>query len=302
MGTFRVYGDSFGTDMGLEWQYVNRLQQYLDMPQENFSIFGCANEWIIKNLLYDLVYDNIKPDDFVLVVTTSETRHWLFKNIPDVSNFNGIADLYTALNSREIAALKGFVAHLQNTDLDVQRYFANSALIRNLAQAVESLGARCLVIPGFTNPVMSDLRARWLESYIYHNPSVVGSLNNDVCFKEFDSLDTSVKWYRTYNLPDIRANHMLKQNHDVFYDKIIDHLENGTAIDLTQGFNTGVITPQRLHQYWSYQGETVDLNDWSGNFSKMGNPQHIRIQRLLKRIRDLESSRDTLPFSRSNWH
>ena len=301
MGTFRVYGDSFSVNLGLEWQYLNRLQAYLDMPQENLSIFGCANEWIIKNLLYDLIYDIIKPGDFILLVNTSETRNWLFKHLPDISNFNGISDLHTALNSREIAAIKSYITHLQNTDLNIQRHVANSALIKNLLTAAEDRGARTLTLPGFFNPIMSDESAQWLDSYIYKDPLVKGSLNNDVCFKEFDNHNTSLMWYRAYDLPDIRANHMLKQNHDVLYNKIIDRIENGTTIDLTQGFATGIITPKRQHQYWNYRGETVDLDYWSTN-RKLGRDETVKVKRLLQRLEDLENSRDSLPFFRNPFH
>lgn len=301
MGTFRVYGDSFSVDLGLDWQYINRLQKYLDLPQENLSIFGCANEWIVKNLLYDLIYDIIKPGDFILLVNTSETRNWLFKHLPDVSNFNGISDLHTALNSREIAAIKSYIIYLQNTDLNIQRHVANSALIKNLLTAAEDRGARTLTLPGFFNPLMSDESAQWLDSYIYKDPTTKGSLNDDVCFKEFDSINTSLMWYRAYDLPDIRANHMLKQNHDVLYNKIIDHLEHGTTIDLTQGFATEIITPKRQHQYWNYRGETVDLDYWSTN-RKLGGDETAKVKRLLQRLEDLENSRDNLPFHRSLFH
>lgn len=299
MGTLRIYGDSFSADLGMEWQYIHSLAKYLNMPMVNTSLFGCANEWILKNLMYDIIYEVIQPDDFILVVTTSETRQWFFKNSPDISNFNGLSDLQFALVPQEISAIKSYVTYLQNENLNMQRHFANSSLLKNLLEAVETLGCRTLLLPGFFDPKMSNPANKWLESYIYKSPSCAGSLNNDVCFEEFDRMETSITWYRKYQLPDIRANHMLKQNHYILYNKIVDYLENGVAIDLTTGFNTKIITPDRMHQYWSYREETIDIGYWSTNRKQ---EEWSKMQVLLKRLEQLEQSRPDLPYVRSPIH
>lgn len=302
MGTLRVYGDSFGVNLGCEWQYMNQLQQYLKLEQQkNYSIFGCSNEWIIKNLIYDLTYSQIQPDDFILIVTTSETRQWLIKHLPDIANFSGISDLNESLTTREQTAFKYYVTHLQNTDLDMQRHLSNSALLNNLTSAVETLGARCLILPGFFDPKFVFEESEWLNSYIYKNyKTVVGNLNNNVCFEEFENSSTAVKWYKNYKLPDIRANHMLRQNHDVLFKKIVDHLETGATIDLTTGFAKQLITANKMHQYWSYKEQTLDLESWAKR--KKSNTEAFQIEEYLKRLTDLETSRDTLPLIRSKFH
>jgi hypothetical protein len=112
-------------------------------------------------------------------------------------------------------------------------------------------------------------------------------------------METSVAWYRAYELPDIRANHMIKQNHTVLYNKIIDYLENGTAIDLTTGFSKEIITKTRMHQYWSYREEIPDLGFWSSTRRKN---QELLQRDLLKRLDDLEKSTPDLPYYRSQNH
>lgn len=302
MGKLRVYGDSFSVDLKLEWQYVHQLSRYLNKPIEDYSLFGCSNEWIVKNILYDLIYNKIEPDDFILVVTTSETRNWLFPAFPDIGNFNGISDLNETLTPSQQSALKTFVTHFYNDDSNIQRHMANNSIIKNLLTAArDRYGVNSLVLPGFFNPKMSDESARWLHDYVYpNNDVVIGTLNDHVCFAEFEEVKTIPKiWYKTYNLPDIRANHMLKRNHDVLFEKIKQWLTTGETIDLTTGFHQKVINKQRLHQYWSYRGETIDMEEWHGK-AKMGITEEERTNRLLDRLVHLEKEQQ--PFLRSLMH
>lgn len=259
--TLRIYGDSFSVNLKKDWQYINQFTDYLQTDQYNNSLWGCANEWIIHCLMHDLRFEKFKKEDVVLIVPTGENRNWLFKDIPDSANFLYIKDLHKLHPPHELQAVKSYINYFHDFGKDVHRYFANFRLLESIKTAIQSeFGARVLIMPGFAPPTMTNQEHFWMHKYLYPDMQTIGNLNNWVCQLEFETQAAANKWYAPM-YPDLRANHILKRNHNHLFDKLRTWYEQDSKIDLTTGFELGLITERKQHDFWDYQEEVVPLKE-----------------------------------------
>ena len=226
MRTLYIFGDSFTVDYQTDWTWTRQLASKLRVDAMlNDSIIGCSNEWIMHKVKEQR--DKITKDDIVVVVLTSPYRYWFFKDKPELSNYR-IAnwDNFASENEKgHVDAVMGYVNYLQRDELDSFRVEQQVAWIKELKR---NIGFTLLLIPGFTVDIdYTDII------------KVYGDMTGSVSNAEFVSEKDDEQWYS--DGIDTRYNHMIKSNHEVMADKCVNSVLTGNTLDLTVGFERGVL-------------------------------------------------------------
>ena len=228
-----VFGDSYSIGSSFRheniWHYeknwLDLVAESLNIDQdniENFSQFGVANDYIFKKLIENC--NNFSKNDYVIIQPTSPNRKWFFPDDPALSNFSNMKS--GAHPKEHEVALKQYVTHLQNNQLDDIQYTAYVYAIQYLI--ISRPGVKFLVVPGFAD-----------------YPGVYGNLTEHVCDAEFASAETLVKFYRKTGF-DPRLNHMTIDNHHVLAKKVVDSFNSSQPIDLTNDFRSKIYNEKNI--------------------------------------------------------
>lgn len=227
-----VFGDSYGVHIAQDptsvtpWFWAYDLAKKLKCDQyENHCQMGVSNEYI--HYMIKKYEDQIKEDDYVIVITTSVLRKWFFEDRPFISNFY-INNFNENVSREEFESVRRYVVHLNNPNLN-DIYFEDFLGWLHFKSIKNNWNA--LIIPGFEGEGFSI-------SYKY---TVKGSLV-DICSNEFFS-DEDAKWfYDIYSCRrDARAGHLIKDNHKILCDKIYNTFTNNDTLDLRKDFFEKVI-------------------------------------------------------------
>lgn len=245
-----VFGDSFAHDIKhlestnrnrkevglfppyqpLENNWLNIVSEKLtgSVEHENFSMAGCANEFI-----YDQLYSSVskfKEGDYVLVTLTASNRRWLVERCPHLANWSNCKfepNLPDSVTKDENEAILQYGKYLHSDIASNAIYTAILWATVNIAQHVANLGIKFLILPGFDK--------------IDH---IKGTLS-EVCFEEFDNLTTLNEYYK--KTTDCRWNHLSEVNHNVLANKVIDYFTDvDHNIDLTVGFEKNIYTKDNI--------------------------------------------------------
>lgn len=185
------------------------------------SNYGVSNEWIYDQFLD--VKDKINPNDYIIVQTTSKSRHWFFEDSPQKSNVletNTNDNFFTKAQADSITA---YYRHLQNDNLDS---IITKSILHSLS-CYKNLG-NILILPGWES--VNDVQ---------------GNLTDSICDNEFDNMQTRSMFYNLHQY-DPRLNHMIIDNHYVLADKILNYFIDSTPLDLTYGFKSNIFTKNNL--------------------------------------------------------
>lgn len=236
--TLHVFGDSFAAQWQVEWQWMHQVAQGLDCEMIPCASMGCANTWILTNMYTAYHQGVFKPGDWVVLVMTSYNRQWFFQNAPQVGNFNrmrGVEADYFGLTENQLAAVDAYFKYLQRDDIDNFHWDCYSAWVAHWASRWQQQGINLMVVPGFDH-----------SSYIPPQGCVAvrGDLNS---ISQAEFLNDRVKktWYMQ-DYPDQRLNHLLRDNHDRLAGKILNSMQTGSELDLTEGFVKHKITSTAL--------------------------------------------------------
>ena len=92
MSKIWIFGDSYGTHLAnnnqkiTPWFWAYSLGKRLNCTEyKNFSQWGVGNDYIHHEI--DLHAEEISPQDYVIVITSSSSREWLIEEQPTFSNF-----------------------------------------------------------------------------------------------------------------------------------------------------------------------------------------------------------------------
>lgn len=229
MSKLWVFGDSYGVHIAQNetditpWFWAYDLAKKLGCKSyQNHSQMGISNEYTHYKI--NQYKDQISFDDYIIVITTSFSRRWFFKDRPFISNFY-INNFNHHTKKEEFDAVKNYVLHLNNPELH-KIYFEDFLGWLHFNSIKNSWNL--LIIPGFEGEGF-DI------SYKYN---VIGSLFN-VCYGEFRS-DEDQDWFYN-NLCnnsglDIRAGHLLKDNHVILTKKLYDTFKNNHTLNLNKDF------------------------------------------------------------------
>ena len=213
----------------IEKNWVDLLAEKLTgtTDQENFSQYGCANEYIYSNLRNNM--EKFKEGDCVIVVLTESDRRWFIERLPHLANFAnckytpGVDNSFTKDESK---AVLSYAKYLQHDAASNAIYDAIFWATMNINDYVADRGVNFLILPS-THPI----------------PGTTGLLSN-VCNAEFDNIETLNKFYK--KTTDNRWNHFTEENHHILADKVYEYFTKGITVDLTTNFKTSIYNKDNI--------------------------------------------------------
>lgn len=243
--TLWVFGDSFAEHFpGLKDQWMERVASEFKTNVSSFGLAASSLEYTYHK--FNSNRHNIKPDDIIIVTLTSYSRRWFFKYYPGdlVKIYNqGSFDDYKETaksptgNIKEQEALQAYSESLVHNELQ-ETYLLN--FLYNLDYLTKKLNLKTIVMINLydINQLMKDKRDLFSNLYFPDNMML------DIFLGEFTK-DYMIDF--TEATIDLRINHMVRSNHIVLADKIIDHIKNNKNIDLAQGFTRNIVSNKSLN-------------------------------------------------------
>lgn len=218
-----IFGDSFSVPSAV-WNTHPDFDNWIDIVASRLGVegynysaeWGVSNDWIFAQLIDKL--NDIPSGDYVIVQTTQKHRQWFFEDQPDLSNYY-VMNFEKQVSEAKANAVKEYITHLQNDNLDHIRYIQFCLALERLCSIFDNL--KILILPGF-----------W---------SLNGCVGNlvTVSDNEFTS-KTHHEFYEKNNGKDPRVNHLSENNHKILANKILDFFQTGSTVDLTQGFEENI--------------------------------------------------------------
>lgn len=245
-----VFGDSYSVDSTFMknnpdysqfiWEpdncWVEKLAEklYGDKHQRKiFAEYGVSNDWIFHSVTEQ--FDNIKPNDYVIVQLSSSSRKWFFEDRPKCSNILSTAfRVGEDISKEEDKAIKMYGKYLHNLNLDDIIYKSYVLSLEYIALFFRQNDVKMIVLPGF------------------HDVNGVKGNLGDICFNEFADEKSRTMFYDGGTV-DPRMNHITPDNHEILAEKIYRFFEHGETVDLTSGFKLKVLN----HKMFSY----IDVKD-----------------------------------------
>jgi hypothetical protein len=249
--TLWIYGDSFAYDWREEWCWTRMLPYRLGVERVvNQACAGASNEWSAMQFRDD----KHAPGDIVVFFVTEKSRQWFYEDKPHMSNLGSIQDTHDAkdiakLDPDKYSAVMNYWMHLQSDSIDSLRleHMIDSIRVKQLEREID-----LQIIPSFNLDMM------WTDLV-----PCLGSMTWDVCDREFTSNQEMVKWYA--QSIDTRANHMTRNNHSVFVDKLEHSLKTGEQLELDHGFETNFLTHRDKVTHPGLCAQLVDMARAPGN-------------------------------------
>lgn len=239
MPTLYIVGDSFtaaekqGRDQEKTWWY--RLGQKLDCDGlMNWSMIGSAQEYAWYMLQLQL--DQIQPDDYVLIVATHPSRRWWVTDDPTLGKIEMLKESEDVDENILKAAIL-WERYIQRPQLDsiavLQRFGWLSAI------ASKRKWRKPLIIFGF------DQLVPGYDEFDNIRFSK-GSLTENISSQEVPGGHSNDSYNKLLKGLDPRYNHLCLRNHDILLDKVYNTLKNDKELDLTTGFDLGILTEETL--------------------------------------------------------
>lgn len=234
MSKLWVFGDSYGVPLSnsINWFWADQVKNELNCVEHvNRCVLGAANEFTQYCIMRE--ESNISPEDYVIVISTSIDRKWFFRTAPYAGNFF-CSNLEEMVGKPSAKAVEQYVLHLMNPDMIYVNFHQFLGWVHYVTDKNKW---NLLVVPGFESDGFP----------ISHNYEVKGSLF-DVCENEFQSDSDNLWYYKDFcRGRDNRAGHLIKDNHSVLAKKITETFNKGKPLDLTNGFQTKIISKQNIN-------------------------------------------------------
>jgi hypothetical protein len=233
MSKIWIFGDSYGTHLAnnnqkiTPWFWAYSLGKRLNCTEyKNFSQWGVGNDYIHHEI--DLHAEEISPQDYVIVITSSSSREWLIEEQPTFSNFY-VDDLHKHVSRDQYNAIVGYANNLQfyrKSQLNFKK------MLGSIHYMTDKFNWNLIAIPGSEHDGFP----------VSHRYTVKGSLF-DVCYNEFKSKQDTEWFYNKFsNTIDRRAGHLTKNNHKILEDKLYNTFTNNKILDLTTSFEEKIIS------------------------------------------------------------
>jgi hypothetical protein len=233
-----VFGDSYGVHLyedpkkKTEWFWAYQLAKQLGCSEYiNRSGMGVGNEYIQYQI--NQQSKSIKPEDYVIVISSSMSRQWLIYDSPHLSNFH-VGNLQKIIPRETYEAIRMYATHLM---FDERNCLQFAAMLGWVHYMTDKHNWNTIVVPGFENKGFP----------VNHKYNVHGSLF-DICYDEFKTSKDEVWFYNDFcKTRDNRAGHIIKNNHYILTEKLVDTLTNGTDLRLDQGFEKNCISKDNVN-------------------------------------------------------
>ena len=228
MSNLFVFGDSYTSvdkDNPNPKQWVMTLGQDLAMGLMNSSCPGSSQDWVMNQL--SELREEIKPEDYVIVVLTHPARTWYFEDAPHLANPN-ISDLDDLLGADRIRAVEHYMKYIQRPIQDT-RYIAhrlgwlnNLARIRGWRKVVVMLAFDQLI------PFPEDY-----DNLIISEGSLAGAISFPEC------VVTDPDNPAIFTGLDPRYNHMCLDNHEHLKNLVKESWTTNSLV--LRGFKHGIL-------------------------------------------------------------
>ena len=234
-----IVGDSFtaaekqGRDQEKTWWY--RLAQKLGCNGfTNFSAIGSAQEHAWYMLQVQL--PEIKSDDYLLIVATHPARRWWVTDDPTLGKVEFLNDVdHIDPNIAKTAAM--WERYVQRPQLDS---IATLQRLGWLSAIAQQRGWRPpLVIFGFDQMIPGYDEFKNIKFS-------KGSLTENIATTEVPGGHTNNAYNSLIQGVDPRYNHLCLRNHEVLLNKVYETFVNDAELDLTTGFELGILTVDSL--------------------------------------------------------
>lgn len=276
-----VIGDSFAvnpapSDPALTWPRV-AAQQLAEMHKEpvtlvNNSMMGVSQDWMWLTL-QDWMSDGVITDqDYLIVTLTHPSRYWYLERDPAMSNSN-IIDLDRHCSPEECKAIELFIKHIQRPSLDGINL--NNRMGWLCYQVLKKSLKKPLIVKGFEQLLLEFEHSD--DLLISH-----GSLCEDIQYWEFHDPVAEIK-NKFWSGIDCRYNHMCLSNHEILGKRVAASLFHDQPLDLTTGFQRGLLTPGILDDTEFCQ-QQLDLYALEYRASQLKNDYYKPTAPWLKRV------------------
>lgn len=241
--TIWTFGDSYAEQyVGLNDQWMQRIANNLSTDVKPFGLVGTSTEYTYTK--FNENRKDLKDSDIIIIALTTHSRRWFFKDYPSHSAYPAPGTDYKA--PTVIYNPTGFDIINESLELyeeclnnrDVSKTYLENFLY-NLDIITKTLNLHTIILINFfdTNYFLKD-KKDWFPNLHFTNGMML-EISLDEYTKEYVlDCDTTVT--------DPRVNHMIKDNHIILSNKIIDNIKNKTPIDLTSGFVKHILNKERL--------------------------------------------------------
>ena len=217
--TLWIFGDSFAMDHNhhkdfknsSEWFWGNQIAQQLGtLPViKNFGEMGCSNEYIQYTIKKCIGY--IKPDDYVIIITTDKKRAWFWKDRPYLGNY-WILNNENKVSKEEAKQLKSYI--LLGNENETRADMNIEAMVAWCHFCAKTFNWRMCILPGFDT------------TNLHHG--INGSIQSvDIC--EFigvhdDKWQSRLGFFKNHNNIDPRIAHLSEPNHNKLAEEIVNFM------------------------------------------------------------------------------
>lgn len=234
-----IVGDSFtaaekqGRDQEKTWWF--RLAQKLGCNGfTNFSMIGSAQEYAWYMLQVQL--DQIQPDDYLLIVATHPARRWWVTDDPTLGKVEFLREA-SHIDDNIAKAASLWERYVQRPQLDSIATLQRIGWLSAIAEKRQ--WRKPLLIFGF------DQMIPGYDEFDNIRFSK-GSLTENIATPEIPGGHTNNAYNSLIQGTDPRYNHLCMRNHDTLLDKVYDTFVNDKELDLTTGFDLGILTAESL--------------------------------------------------------
>lgn len=227
--TLWIFGDSFAHPLqqGIEKSWPHLLSLHLKTDLKIRSLSGCANEFIQQAILEHL--DQIKENDYVVVVTTQHDRRWFFLDRPDLGIAGHAYNLKDHVGREKANAVRNYYQYLDN-DLTNRLFLQAFTAWLDIVQKKFKLNL--LVIPSSQCDLMFKLENYKIDGCLYDVSTAEAS---EPCLENWHKFLEKRKGH------DPRQCHICDENHQILAEKIAKTFLNGDNLNLKQGFAKDVL-------------------------------------------------------------
>jgi hypothetical protein len=241
--TLWVFGDSYAEHYSsLNDQWMTSVANVLNTDLKCFGLVGSSTEFTFNSFLN--VRNQIKKNDIIIILLTTHSRRWFFKLYPSHTanpqigtDYKNPVSVYEPTGFNDIDdALKLYEEFLNNQSV-FESYLEN--FLYSLDYLTKKLNCHTIIIPNFydTGYFLKD------KKELFPNLSFAKGMMVDISLNEFTK-DYLIEY--TTSTKDLRVNHLMKYNHNVLGNKILNNIQNKIEIDLTMDFIKHIINKDKI--------------------------------------------------------
>lgn len=233
--TLWTFGDSFAQhEDNTPDQWMQIISTQLQIDSVTLGLNGSSLEYVYHQ--FNNNRTKIKENDIIILVLTGLHRRWHFKDHPG-HNRDTLPDEYT-----EDKSIKFYKEYLANSDVH-NVYLLN--FLYNVHSLTKKLNLHTIVMSDFldTHDLLRDKRNSFPRFNIANGTLTEVSMY-EYTYEYYDKLYQEGN-LNFSNLVDIRLNHLLRCNHLILADKIINNIKNNSAINLS-GFHKHLMSDQAI--------------------------------------------------------